>query len=76
MSKIAERFEWMAKSFVGWPDCRCGASDYRVVKTEPSVTWVEPNGTVMPKRNLYCRHRRIELALIRAYRSGREAARA
>ena len=75
MSATVKKYRWMAQAFVGWPDCACGASDYRVVRTEGLVQWVEPTGVIVPERK-WCRHRPIELALLRAYRAGRKAAHA
>ena len=66
-----ERAEHIARSIVGWPDCRCGASDYRHVRTDGLIRWIEPTGALMPKRIMYCRHRELARQLLLAYRRGR-----
>lgn len=76
MSVVFKQLDQKARTLVGWPQCMCDASDYRHVRWEGPVQWVEPTGVMVPaKTRKWCRHRQLTRALVKAYRQGRAAAR-
>jgi hypothetical protein len=75
MSEIVKRFKVHARILAG-DHCQCG--QYEPVRTQmiPGATmlYYGPAGTTpaIPEQK-HCVHRRIEMALIKAYRTGRAA---
>ena len=71
---LVQRFKRQARSLA--THCHCGEYEPVRVTAEPGfrVLWYGLPGTmpVIPERK-WCGHRRIERALIKAYRAGRAA---